>query len=213
MKGKIAGVLLSACIIVSCSTNAHFLVPGGNDVTKKKISIEYLAIADAYADLEKYDKAADYYQLAMKDKKLYWTAFYKLGRSYALAKKWSDAAVVYEKLLERDPSNVSLKLSQAYIKAMSGNLDDALIIYKKLIEEYPDNETIPVNYIIVLLSQGRAELAEEQLGILKQKFPDNKSIADLTKRIQDALQDDGIAPEPSAEDTTPSDGSGADAAK
>ena len=213
MKGTFAGVFLSACILVSCSTNAHFLIPGGNDVTKKKVSIEYLSIADAYADLEKYDKAADYYQLAMKDKKLYWTAYYKLGRSYALAKKWSDAAVIYEKLLERDPSNVSLELSQAYIKAMSGNLDDALIIYKKLIEEYPDNETIPVNYIIVLLSQGRAELAEEQLGILKQKFPDNKSIADLTKRIRDALQDDGIAPQPAVEDKPAADAPAPDSAE
>jgi len=200
----VAGVFLSACIIASCSTNTHFPIPGGNDVTKNKISIEYLAIADAYADLGKYDKASDYYQLAMNDKKLYWSAYYKLGRTYALAKRWSDAAAVYEKLLERDPSNVSLKLSQAYIEAMSGNLDDALIIYKKLLEEYPDNETIPVNYIIVLLSQGRAELAEEQLELVKQKFPDNKSIADLSRKIHDALQGDGTAPpEPAGE--TPSE--------
>jgi tetratricopeptide (TPR) repeat protein len=202
MRKSFIAVLLTAALFISCSSAAHFPVPGGSRVLSENVSVEYLAIADAYADLGKYDKAVSYYSLAMKDKKLYWTACYKLGRTYALAKDWDDAEAVYEKLLRRDPDNVNLKLSIAYIKAMSGNFDDALLIYKALREEQPDNEAVLVNYITILLSQGRAELAEEQLGILKDKFPDNTSISDLSKKINDALQDDGNASVPPEETKT-----------
>ena len=68
-----------------------------------------MSIGDAYLDLKKYDKAIQYYQKAMESKSLYWTAYYKLGRSYALAKKWSEAKNVYYKLLKRDPENVDRK--------------------------------------------------------------------------------------------------------
>ncbi|MCK9169017.1 MAG: tetratricopeptide repeat protein [Treponema sp.] len=190
-----AVVIIIAATSFSCSsTTAHLAVPGEDFILRERISSEYLAIADAYVDLEKYDKAVTYYRLAMKDKKLYWTVYYKLGRTYALAKDWKDAEDVYDEMIERDPKNVNLKLSRAYIKAMSGDLDDAMMIYKSLMEEEPDNEEIIVNYIAILLSQGRAELAETQLDVLKEKFPDNKSISDFSKKINDALKDDGSVP-------------------
>ncbi|MFA6855682.1 MAG: tetratricopeptide repeat protein [Treponema sp.] len=198
-KASIAAFIIAGVIFFSCnSTTGHLTVPGENHLIRESISAEYLAIADAYVDLEKYDKAVTYYLLAMKDKKLYWSVYYKLGRTYALAKDWNDAEDVYDKLLQRDPENVNLKLSRAYIKAMSGDLDDAMMIYKSLMKDEPDNEEIVVNYIAILLSQGRAELAEAQLDVLKEKFPDNKSISDFSKKINDALKDDGSAP---SEDT------------
>jgi tetratricopeptide (TPR) repeat protein len=186
--------IIATASFFSCSTNMPLSIPGENQVVGENINREYLAIADAYADLEKYDKAAEYYLFAMKDKKLYWTAYYKLGRMYALAKDWNNAANIYDRLLRRDPENVNLQLSLAYVKAMSGDLDTSIIIYKSLIEKEPDNEEILVNYIAVLLSQGRAELAENQLQELKKKFPDNKSISDLNKKINDELQNDGSIP-------------------
>lgn len=191
MRKSFIAVLIITASFFSCSTDSHFAVPGENQVVRENVSTEYLAIADAYSDLGKYDKAAEYYLLAMRDKRLYWNAYYKLGRTYALAKNWSNAENVYARLLRRDPKNVNLRLSLAYIKAMSGNLDDAILIYKSLLEEQADDETVLVNYITVLLSQGRAELAEEQLAVLKEKFPDNKSISDLSKKINDALQNGG----------------------
>ncbi|HAH63696.1 MAG TPA: hypothetical protein DCL73_16545 [Treponema sp.] len=194
MRKSFIAVLIIAASFFSCSTDSHFPVPGENHVVRENVSTEYLAIADTYADLGKYDKAAEYYLLAMRDKRLYWNAYYKLGRTYALQKDWSSAETVYGRLLRRDPKNVNLRLSLAYIKAMSGSLDDAILIYKSLLEEQPDNEAVLVNYITILLSQGRAELAEEQLAVLKEKFPDSKSISDLSKKINDALQNGGSIP-------------------
>jgi Putative Zn-dependent protease, contains TPR repeats len=187
-------VLLAASVCISCSSSTHFPVPGESQIAGDAVYTEYLAIADAYSDLGKYDKAASYYALAMKNKKVYWAAYYKLGRTYALAKKWDDAENIYSKLLKRDPKNVNLRLSLAYIKAMAGKIDDSMMMYKILLEEEPDNEDVLVNYITVLLAQGRAELAESQLAVLKEKFPDNTSISALTKKISDALQDDGSVP-------------------
>jgi tetratricopeptide (TPR) repeat protein len=202
MKHRFNAVLvIVSALFFSCGTNMHLSVPGEESVTRESVGIEYLAIADSYADLGKYDKAVTYYLLAMKNKKLYWSAYYKLGRAYALAKDWSDAENVYDKLLQRDPANVNLKLSRAYIKAMSGNLDEAMMLYRTLLEEQPENDAVLVNYITILLSQGRAELAEEQLEVLKKNFPDNKSISNLSKKIGDALKDDGSAPPPAEEET------------
>ena len=91
----------------------------------------------------------------MLSKNLKWSSYYKLGRCYALSKKWPEAKTVYEKLLERDPSNINIKLSLAYISAMSGNIEEAENYYQKLYADFPDNADIISNYINILLVQRR----------------------------------------------------------
>ncbi|MBQ9494114.1 MAG: tetratricopeptide repeat protein [Treponema sp.] len=183
-------VLLAASLffasIFSCTSSAHFPIPGEKKVTQAALHAEYFLIADAYAELEKYDKAVQYYKLAMRDVNLYWSALYKLGRAYALLKNWAEAKDIYEKLLARDPQNMSLKLSLAYIQAMSGNFDEAKSAYENLIDEQRENETPLVNYIAILLSQEEIEASEAQLAILKERFPESTAISDFEKRIDDA---------------------------
>ena len=62
-------------------------VPGERQILIKNISSEYFNIAEGYMDLKKYDKAAEYYKLAMGSKELKASACYKLARCYALSKK------------------------------------------------------------------------------------------------------------------------------
>src|SRR5574344_1777971 len=108
---------ITILLFSSCVSNVHLPIPGEDVVVKKNISVEYMTIADAYSDLSKYDKAAQYYKLAMKNKKLYWTAYYKLGRCYAMSKNWTEARKIYSVFLKRDPNNVNIKMSLAYIYA------------------------------------------------------------------------------------------------
>ena len=180
-----AAVLLAALLIVSCKTGAHFPIPGEASVTRSSLAAEYMAVADAYAELEKYDKAAPYYKRAMQDESLYWTALYKLGRMYALAKNWNEAEKIYKRLLERDAQNVSIRMSLAYIQAMSGDLEGAKAAYKTLVDENVQNETVLVNYIAVLLSQKDMAGAEEAIALLKERFPESASLADYEKRLTD----------------------------
>lgn len=177
--------VIFSVIFFSCATSVHLPVPGEGAAVKKSLSIEYMSIADAYNELAKYDKAAQYYLLAMKNKKLYWSAYYKLGRCYAMSKNWTEARKVYSALLKRDPDNVSVRMSLAYIYAMEGNLKSAEAIYELLYKENPDNSDVLINYIDVLIASEKYEAAEQSLSEMKEKFSDNKTISVFEKKLQE----------------------------
>lgn len=192
--------------LVSCATSVHMPVPGENSARKNSIYNEYMSIADAYSDLGKYDKASLFYEQAMKNKKLYWTASYKLARSYAMNKQYEKSISVYKNLIKRDPDNISLKMSYAYVLSMSGELEKACQEYKILVEKNPENQDLLSNYIIILFAMEDYENAEEKLNVLKDLFKENKNIASFEKKLEEyrkKLEDQ------SAETTvTESDGEG-----
>lgn len=169
----------------SCASSAHLPVPGEREAKRSSIYSEYMAIADAYNDLEKYDKAAEYYSLARKSRKLYWTASYKLGRCYALNKKYADALEIYEALLSRDKENLGLKMSVAYLQAMSGEVSKAEKTYSELWEENPGSADVLVNFISVLFAAENYTEAEAKTALLKEKFPDNKNISGFEKKLEE----------------------------
>ena len=187
-------VLFAAFIFCACRTSAHFPVPGESDTVKNNLSAEYLTIGDEYFSLTKYDKAEEYYKRAMKNKKLYRTAYYKLGRTYAMSKKWSDARKIYLALLKRDPDNLNIRLSLAYITAMDGKLSEAEAVYDYLWKENPDNPDIIVNYINVLLAQKKTDAAAERLNELKEKFKDNNNIQTFEKKIEELRESENKNP-------------------
>ena len=121
----------------------------------------------------------------MVNKNLYWTAYYKLGRSYALSKKWKEAKKVYFDLLKRDPENISVRMSLAYITAMEGDLDSAEEIYKSLWNNNSDNSEILVNYINVLIANNNVSEAKNLIKTLKEKFQENKNIESFEKKIEE----------------------------
>lgn len=172
---------VSFFLFFSCNTTAHIPVPGEKTVQKNNISNEYYTIADAYFDLGKYDKACTYYKLAMKNKALYWSSYYKLGKSYVNLKNWAEAEKVFVDLLKRDSENVSLKMSLAYISAMNNDLVKSEELYSQMWETNPDNADILSNYINVLIAAGKKEKAKELSVELKEKFKDNKYISEFEK--------------------------------
>ena len=182
---RLTPVLLAALTFFSCRTQAHLPLPGENTVIKNNLAAEYLSIADEYFSLAKYEKAEDYYKRAMKNKKLYWSAYYKLGRTSAMAKKWREARKIYLVLLKRDPENLNIRLSLAYITAMDGKFQAAEAVYAYLWKYNADNPDVIVNYISVLLAQEKIEDAEFRLGELKEKFKDNANIQSFEKKIED----------------------------
>jgi|GEM_PF-399094 len=199
-------LLTAAGIVVSCSSAKmpEIPVPGESAALSKNIASEYYSIADGYFEVKKYDKAAEYYKLAMRDKSIRPAAYYKLGRSYAMNKQWDDAETVFKDLLKRDPQNSSLTASLAYITAMKGDTAGALTMYKNLIDTYPDESSYLENYIALLIDDGKLEQAEQQLFVLKSKFPNSTSIDSLQKKIYEKLDN------PPAEDQEKKDASSPD---
>ncbi|MDY5046992.1 MAG: tetratricopeptide repeat protein, partial [Treponema porcinum] len=87
--------------------------------------------------------------------------------------------------LKRDPDNVSIKMSLAYIYAMEGKLKSAESIYELLWKENPDSVEVLTNYIDVLIASEKYEEAEKNLSIMKEKFSDDKNISLFEKKLQE----------------------------
>ena len=170
----------------SCASN-ELRVPGETELILKNISTEYYNIAEGYMDIKKYDKAAEYYKLAMRHKELNLPAYYKLARAYALAKNWDKASECYDELLKLDPENTMLKISIAYITAMSGNVDEGILQYKKLLEDNPYDQNLLESYVALLINVGRGEDAEESFFLLKEKFPDNKQLSSFAQQLDELV--------------------------
>ena len=192
-------------LLLSCAS-AELRVPGEAKIILKNISIEYYNIAEAYMGVKKYDKAAEYYQLAMRNEELYLLSYYKLARSYALAKNWEEAQKSYEYLLSLDPENTMIKTSLAYITAMSGEIYAAILKYKELLDLNPYDEGLLENYLALLINVGRGEDAEVSFFILKEKFPDNKQISTFAQKLAEIV--DNFDPDKKLEAVPPPEGEG-----
>ncbi len=179
--------LLAAGLLFGCAASGGLLVPGQNRIVLQNLAVEYYTIAEAYVGLKNYTKAAEYYKLAMRNENLYYQAYYKMGRAYALAGQWDSAMPIYQDMLSRDPENGELAKSIAYINAMKGNNDEAFAQYRTLIEKYPNDQALQENYLSLLVDCGRGEFAEKEYFVLKEKFPDSKLISDLAVRIAELV--------------------------
>ena len=182
----IPAIFLLGFSFFSCASN-ELRVPGETELILKNISTEYYNIAEGYMDIKKYDKAAEYYKLAMRHKELNLPAYYKLARAYALAKNWDKASECYDELLKLDPENTMLKISIAYITVMSGNVDEGILQYKKLLEDNPYDQNLLESYVALLINVGRGEDAEESFFLLKEKFPDNKQLSSLAQQLDELV--------------------------
>ena len=188
MKKNIISFLLSITFFIFISCKTTDLIPGSNRIKIQNIYNEYLNIANVYYELEKFDKAIEYYTLAMDSKELYWACYYKLVQCYALTSKWSQAEEHYVVLQKRDPENSSIKASLAYIKALNGQVEEAKKIYEELIEQFPENQLFLENYIAILfLEKNTAEIAVP-LSVLKDLFPESANITKIENQLKNELE-------------------------
>ena len=171
MKKNIISFLLSITFFIFISCKTTDLIPGSNRIKIQNIYNEYLNIANVYYELEKFDKAIEYYTLAMDSKELYWACYYKLAQCYALTSKWSQAEDHYVVLQERDPENSSIKASLAYIKAMGGNVEESKKIYQELIHEHPENQLYLENYICDFVFRKEYHRSFCSIGNIKRLVP------------------------------------------
>jgi len=189
MKKNIISFLLSITFFIFISCKTTDLIPGSNRIKIQNIYNEYLNIANVYYELEKFDKAIEYYTLAMDSKELYWACYYKLAQCSALTSKWSQAEEHYVVLQKRDPENSSIKASLAYIKAMGGNVEESKKMYQELIHEHPENQLYLENYIAILFLEKNIAEASVPLATLKDLFPDSKNISKFESQLDFLLNE------------------------
>lgn len=181
----VSAFLIILCTAVSCKSATGVRIPGEEKIRIENITAEYFQIAKAYQDLKNYSKAIEYYNLAMSDSKFYDSSLYQIGVCYVFTKDWENAENIFKELLKKDPDNISLQSSIAYIKANSGKVNEAAELYMQICEKNPSDVAYLKNYISVLIACENLDEAERQLLKLKENFPDEQSITTIEKKVAD----------------------------
>lgn len=156
---------------------------------KKELATEYLELADAYAEVKRYDKAADFYERAARHENYYNVTRYKLARVYALAEKWQETIDVLEPLYTQEPDNLLISNAYAFALLSAGEKEKALPIYEK---NYAENVQDPVqarNYAEMLYLAARYQDARDIIVKMREEYGDAEylnDLDDLEKRISKA---------------------------
>jgi tetratricopeptide (TPR) repeat protein len=176
------------CVFLFASCESIRIVPGEEAKILKSLAGEYFAVAGAYADLKKYEKALEYYRLAARDRKYLTAARYESARMNALLSRWDDAKKIYEELLKGDPNNRDIAVSLAYVKTMSGDLAGAESLYRGLVSKNQYDRQVYENHIRVLAAQKKKTEARQAFETFKKLFPGNEN-AEATAALEKLLAD------------------------
>ncbi len=194
-----ASWLFAASFMASCAG----LRPG---VTRQTIAAEYYSIAEAYADLGKYEKAIPYYEEAAKRREFANAARYGLARMYALSGKWEEASEIFGSLLSKDPGNEMLESAYSFSIVSMGKADEALVLYKAVMDRHPDDPVLARNYAEVQIIAGQYDGALETVKSARLRFPESDVMNDFDSIEAKATAAIADAAEKSKEGAPPSEG-------
>lgn len=144
---------------------------------------EYFSIAEAYAELKKYDKAIEFYGKAAKDSQYTNSANYNIARMHGINNRWSEASSILETLYMKAPDNEKISSAYAYALASSDNFEKAVIVYENIYSANKDSPQHSFNYVRILIAAKKYKEAESLLEDLKNIF-----VEDSEKKIIDELK-------------------------
>ena len=166
-------LLLSGCVSNNSTVN----------LDPNFLKQEYISLSDEYFAIEKYEKSLELLLKANainSDNSL----DFKIARTAALAKDWALSLEYYNNLLEKDPNNLTIKKSLAWVTAQSGDLESALKLYESLYNEASYDTEIVKNYMLVSLALDNTELAQTILDEFAVINTDEKILEELSSLMQ-----------------------------
>lgn len=152
----------------------------------------YFEIAQAYTEVSKYDKAAEFYLKAAKDPAHKNAAEYNLARVYGLQGDWGKAKNILERQYKDAPGNVLIAKAYSYSLAATGDEARACEMYKKLYDEDSENPEAALNYTRILILSKRYDQALSFIEEMKTRFTEsteNKAFAELEEKIKKAQEE------------------------
>ncbi len=165
--------------LFSCSS-----LPNEQNLRLENECAENAAVADAFFERGIYDKAAEYYQKALKSKNYADVVSYKLACSYALSGKYSDALPIFDTLLKKNESNRSVKEALAYTTLMNGNLEEGCKLYEELAADNPTDAKLMRNYIKTLYANDLKAEVQTQLSVYLARFGKDNFTNEMQKKLQ-----------------------------
>lgn len=158
----------------SCMSSGHLAPAGEKTLIMQNEAIEAFSVAQKYESKKNYTAAIECYEKSMEYDKLYDSAYYKIGRCYALMGEWKRAEYIFSAILAKDAGNSSIKDSLGFVYANSGRPELAEEIYSSLAAENPYNADFSYKYIKILLQNGKTAEASSAFSLFKETFPRNR---------------------------------------
>ncbi|MDR2553288.1 MAG: tetratricopeptide repeat protein [Treponema sp.] len=124
---------------------------------------EYYALGTAYFDLKKYGEAETWYGKSKFHRRTRSASEYNLGRIAYAVGRYDEAAGHFERVLARDPENVTALKAVAYTFVKTGNFVKAEEYYSRVLSLVPEGYDEGYNYALVLTAMDRNQEAEAVL--------------------------------------------------
>lgn len=160
-----------------------------NGRTDYEAAKEYFEIAQAYAEVSKYDKAVIFYLKAAQDPMHKNAAEYNLARVYGLQGNWNKARALLERQYKEAPGNILICKAYAYSLTATGDAAQACKLYKKIYDNDTESPEAALNYARILMLAKRYHEAEALIEELKPRFTENaekKVLDELEEKIKEA---------------------------
>ena len=145
-------------------------------VRRVDLAEEYFNLANAFYDLEEYERAAEYYREALALEPDLAPATFNLARAYIEAGASSDAIPVLEELRAVEAENVLILESLAYAYSEQERYEDAARLYDEVLSESPYRLSALYSAALVYLSLENTERARELLKRAWEAEPDDLDV-------------------------------------
>jgi tetratricopeptide (TPR) repeat protein len=147
---------------------------------------EYYSLGMAYFDLNRYEEAERWLNLAKSMDKTRLASEYNLGRIAYETGRFEDALKLFESILRKDRDNVMALKAAAYCQIRLGKLKEAESRYSRVLDLVPEAIDSGYNYALVLYALERPAEAEAVLDKYPFALEENQDMQVLYARSQRA---------------------------
>ncbi|MDR1104828.1 MAG: tetratricopeptide repeat protein [Treponema sp.] len=148
---------------------------------------EAFSLGMAYYELGRYEDAERWLNRARSRDKTKSASEYNLGRIAFERGRFTEAAELFEGILEKDPLNIMALKAASYSRIKSGDLKKAEALYGRVLALVPEDADEGYNYALVLYALEKYDEAEEVLGKRQFALLENGDFLLLYARVQAAL--------------------------
>lgn len=140
-----------------------------------------LKVADMYAQIQKFDKAAEFYERAAVLKPGDFTVNVRTAGTYFDARQFEKAAVFYEKALEINPKDIDARtdLGTTFVERQTPDIDRGIQEFRKSLEMDPKHEPTLYNMAVAYSKKGDTENFQKTFAQLEAVDPNSRYVSRL----------------------------------
>ncbi len=141
---------------------------------------------DMHAQIQRFDKAVEYYEKAHKIKPDDYQTIVKTGNAYFDSKQFESAETWYLQALEKNPDDINVRtdLGVTFVERATPDLDRAAKEFQTSLQKNAKHEPSMYNPGIAYFKKGNSEEAQKALQKLEEINPQSKLAARLRQIIE-----------------------------